>query len=196
MFRIRKRFLALGGLSGAGIVVVLRRRRAGRPVAPTPSAAPVAPAPPTAPVPAAAPDPVTATPPVEMPGPSVTPPGRDHGSSTERAEHAEALVPPTDDLVEAETAAAAAEAAAIGGPPTYDDPDGDPAFEPVAQAGGGVAEGFEIAEADLIENATHGDGRGDPLQDAFRPEVEADQATGVTGEADAEDIPDGPDDGR
>ena len=35
------------------------------------------------------------------------------------------------------------------------DPDekNDPAMEPVEEAGGGVSEGFEQAEKDLIENA-------------------------------------------
>src|SRR3954452_10947694 len=56
---------------------------------------------------------------------------------------------------------AAAEAAAIGGRPVADEtgePDfdiagPDPAFGPVSQAGGGQAEGFEQAEALLIEHA-------------------------------------------
>jgi hypothetical protein len=69
---------------------------------------------------------------------------------------------PTGDLVADEERAAAAEAAAIGGPAADDaaaGPDaehfgGDPAFEPVEQAGGGQAEGFEQSEALLIEHAT------------------------------------------
>ncbi|MBA3301536.1 MAG: hypothetical protein H0T15_06665 [Thermoleophilaceae bacterium] len=32
----------------------------------------------------------------------------------------------------------------------------DPAFEAVEEAGGGESEGFEQAEADLVENAEHG----------------------------------------
>jgi hypothetical protein len=68
---------------------------------------------------------------------------------------------PTGDTVADQEALAAAEAAAIGGRPVADetgtpdfDLDGpDPAYEPVAQAGGGQAEGFEQAEALMIEHA-------------------------------------------
>ena len=38
----------------------------------------------------------------------------------------------------------------------FDDPD-DPAMQPVYEAGGGEAEGFEMAEEQLIEHASHGD---------------------------------------
>jgi hypothetical protein len=54
-----------------------------------------------------------------------------------------------------ETDAAAAEAARIGG--VAGDEDLDPALRPVVEGGGGEAEGFEEAEAALIEHATHGD---------------------------------------
>jgi hypothetical protein len=60
-------------------------------------------------------------------------------------------------------AAAAAEAAKVGGEPGIvpgydDDPttpgiSEDPARRPVDEAGGGEAEGFEIAEAELIDRA-------------------------------------------
>jgi hypothetical protein len=137
------------------------------------------------PPPAAAPEPVRATPPADAPGPSVTAPGQ--GSETERAEAAEASVPdpaPDDDpLVAEEEAAAAAEAGAIGGP-GVDDAHGDPAMEPVYEAGGGEAEGFEAAEEELVDNASHGGGRGDPIRDAMTPEVEADESTAVEGDAD------------
>jgi len=36
----------------------------------------------------------------------------------------------------------------------FDDPN-DPAMEPVYEAGGGESEGFEQAEEELIENASH-----------------------------------------
>jgi hypothetical protein len=88
-----------------------------------------------------------------------------------------------DALVAAAEAAAAEQAAAIGGP-RLDDAHGDPALEPVYEAGGGDAEGFEIAEEELIENASHGEGRADPLFDAPDPELEADRATAVDGEPD------------
>jgi hypothetical protein len=68
---------------------------------------------------------------------------------------------PTADLEADQEALAAAEARAIGGAPTSDDtgaPDfdldgSDPAFDPVAQGGGGQAEGFEQSEALLVEHA-------------------------------------------
>ena len=144
------------------------------------------PAPSPAPPPTAAPDPVRATAPADAPGPSV-PAAGPAATETERAEEAERTTPdpdPDDDpLVAEEEAAAAAEAAGIGGP-GVDDAHGDPAFEAVYEAGGGEAEGFEIAEEQLEENATHGSGRADPIRDAFTPEVEADEATAVDGEAD------------
>jgi hypothetical protein len=87
--------------------------------------------------------------------------------------------------IEAEEAAAAAEAGAIGGPGSADD--FAPEMRAVYEGGGGEAEGFELAEAGLIENATHGDGVGDPLSDAFSPEVESDYSTAEYGEPDEED---------
>jgi hypothetical protein len=64
----------------------------------------------------------------------------------------------------------------------------DPAMQPVIDAGGGVAEGFEQSEAELIDNATHADDGGTEriLEDAFDPEDEVDR--GVYGEADEEDV--------
>jgi cell division protein FtsN len=66
------------------------------------------------------------------------------------------------DFEQEEEQAAAAEAAAIGGrvssdPPMEDDPEADPAQRPLIEAGQGESEGFELAEAELIEHATHGD---------------------------------------
>ena len=95
--------------------------------------------------------------------------------------------PPDDDLVREEEAAAAAAAAAIGGR-AGDEDDFSPEMRPVYEAGGGDAEGFELAEADLIENASHGDGRGDPLGDAFSPEAETDRSGAVYGDADGIDV--------
>jgi hypothetical protein len=61
----------------------------------------------------------------------------------------------------------------------------DPARQPVEEAGGGVAEGFEQAEEQLIENASHGDGTGSPEEDAIDNEnVEAEKSTAEYGEAD------------
>lgn len=130
-----------------------------------------------------------APPPVEAPGPSVTPPHTPE-SSVERAEEVDALRPeslgpPDDDvLVAQEESAAAAEAGRIGGEvPAESD---DPAMEPVYEAGGGEAEGFEAAEEELIENASHDEGRGQPERDALSPEFEADRSTAVYGETDQE----------
>ncbi|HEU4974450.1 MAG TPA: hypothetical protein VFT50_05130 [Baekduia sp.] len=202
MPRIPKRLLALGGLvaGGAGAMTALRKRRAGRPATPAPSAA-AAPAQP--PTPAAAAGPAAesvpiAPPPVETPGPSVTAPA-DPGSSTESEERADAATPdgevmarqaggPVDELVERETAAAAAEAGGIGGHRPEEGVPEDPAMAPVYEAGGGEAEGFEQAEADLVENASHGGGRGNPTRDAFTPEVESDEATGISAEGDQEKV--------
>jgi hypothetical protein len=90
--------------------------------------------------------------------------------------------PDDDALVAEEEAAAAAEARGIGGPRLHDAE--DPAFEAAYEGGGGVAEGFEAAEEQLEENATHGAGRGDPIRDAMTPEVESDEETAVDGDAD------------
>ena len=97
---------------------------------------------------------------------------------------------PDDDLIREEEAAAAADARRIGGV-AGDEDDFDPEMRPVYEAGGGEAEGFEQAEADLVENAQHGGGRGDPLSDAFTPEAESDLAGAEYGEADEEDKSDG-----
>ena len=99
---------------------------------------------------------------------------------------------PDDDLVREEEAAAAADAAHIGGR-AGDEDDFDPAMRPVYEAGGGEAEGFEQAESDLIENASHGDGRGNPETDAFTGEVESDRSGAEYGEADQFD-PEDPND--
>ena len=90
-----------------------------------------------------------------------------------------------DDLVSEEEAAAAAEARQIGGT-AGDEDDFDPEMRPVYEAGGGEQEGFEQAERDLIDNAQHGDGRGDPEGDAFRPEAESDLSGAEYGQADEE----------
>lgn len=82
--------------------------------------------------------------------------------------------------MEAEAHAAAAEAGSIGGRAPEDE---DPAERPVAEAGGGVAEGFEQAEAELIEQAEHGDAH-DPAADGYVVEAEAGRVGGEAGEAD------------
>ena len=94
-----------------------------------------------------------------------------------------------DDLVREEEAAARRDAGHIGGV-AGDDDDFEPEMRAVNEAGGGEAEGFEQAEQDLIRNASHDDGRGDPLSDAFTGEVEADRSGAEYGEADEEIGPD------
>jgi hypothetical protein len=117
----------------------------------------------------------------------VTPPATPE-SDVERTERADALAPDPraaasdDALVAQEESAAAAEAARIGGRAPADAD--DPAMDPVYQAGGGEQEGWEQAEEELIENASHGDGGGQPERDAFAPELESDRSGAVYGEAD------------
>lgn len=64
-----------------------------------------------------------------------------------------------------------------------DEPE-DPAFQAVIEAGGGVSEGFEQAEAQLVDNASDDDlaSLRRVLGDAGEPEEDEDQ--GVYGEAD------------
>ena len=67
-----------------------------------------------------------------------------------------------DQRAETEAERAAAEAGTIGGDPGPKPigDDGEPVDEaqrPLDEAGQGESEGFEQAEADLIENASHGD---------------------------------------
>jgi len=87
-----------------------------------------------------------------------------------------------DPIAEEEADAAAAEAAEIGGP-APDDPVDDPAQRPLVEGGGGEAEGFELAEAELVDNAEHGDEKRFPNRDAGSPEEPTDTAFG---EADQE----------
>lgn len=94
-------------------------------------------------------------------------------------------VPERDPIADEEAEAAATEAAKIGGPvPDYNVV--DPADRPLVEGGEGEAEGFELAEEDLIENASHGDQKHFPDGDAPPPE-EASEA--VYGEPD-QAIPD------
>jgi hypothetical protein len=87
-----------------------------------------------------------------------------------------------DPIAEEEAEAAAAEAAGIGGP-TPDDGIDDPAERPLVEGGEGQAEGFELAEAQLVDNAEHGDEKRFPNRDAGRPEEPTDTAFGEPDEA-------------
>ena len=84
---------------------------------------------------------------------------------------------------EDEVVAAAHEARAIGG--VAGDEDVDPAERPLQEAGEGEAEGFELAEEDLIEAAETGETWADPARAAFPAESE-DGSGSTYGEADHE----------
>ena len=88
---------------------------------------------------------------------------------------------PSDVQAEQEADAAAAEAGSIGGRAPDDE---DPAARPVEEAGGGESEGFEQAEEELREQASHGDPGTSPSQDEFSPEQESDLETADHGEPD------------
>jgi hypothetical protein len=88
------------------------------------------------------------------------------------------------DLIAEEEAAAAAEAGAIGG---HTDSQRLPEAErPLAEGGEGVAEGFELAEEQLIQAASHGDKHGHPLGDGFPEEDARSEGLTIYGEADHE----------
>jgi hypothetical protein len=186
-----RRLLTLAGLAAAGAAAYRRLRGgSGTPsdMTPAPTSPPSGPTPPAdtqsgradigAPAPADAPGPSVSTPdpPQDVTDAEVVEP---------RSELAvEKTKDPTEALVADEEAKAAAEAGAIGGPGPHDAE--DPAMEAVYEGGGGEAEGFELSERDLVDNATHGGGRGKPLRDAFT--VESEQSGASYGEADEEDV--------
>lgn len=84
----------------------------------------------------------------------------------EQGERQDDQVPDDEDVVAREESAAAAEAGSIGG---ARDESTDEAERPVSEGGGGEAEGFELAEEDLREQAENADG-GHPLSQAGEPE--------------------------
>jgi hypothetical protein len=92
---------------------------------------------------------------------------------------------PEDPLLRQEESAAAADAGSIGGsPPAYE---GGEAARPLEEGGQGEAEGFEVAERDLEETASHGDGGYSPEADEFMAEEESDRADAVYAEPDEVD---------
>jgi hypothetical protein len=101
---------------------------------------------------------------------------------------------PDDPLLRREEAAAAREAGGIGGSrPDYEDEEDLPANEaerPLAEGGEGVEEGFEIAEDDLEEAASHEENRYDPSTADFGDEESAGDADVEPGEADEYEKPD------
>lgn len=107
------------------------------------------------------------------------------GTADERADRERTSMdrePPAaeDPLLGEQEREAGAEAGEIGG--HAPDTEGDEADRPVEEGGGGVAEGFETAERDLTEQASHGGGRRNPEADEFPPEDERDAA--ARGDAD------------
>lgn len=94
------------------------------------------------------------------------------------------MIPPLDPFEAEQEEKARAEAARIGG--RAGDEGIDPAQRPLVEAGEGVAEGFELAEATLISAAESGEEKQNPLGDPFRHEPEAGPPTGSYGEADHE----------
>ena len=99
---------------------------------------------------------------------------------------------PEDPRVREEEDAAAAEAGSIGGRrPEYEDEEGDEVDEatrPLIESGEGVEEGFETAESDLRETATHGENRYDPETRDFGDEESAGEGDAVSGEPDEIDV--------
>jgi len=99
---------------------------------------------------------------------------------------------PEDPLLRREEAAAAREAGSIGGrTPEYEDEEGRQASEAdraLIEGGEGVEEGFEVAEEDLREAASHGENRYDPSNAGFGDEESAGDADAISGEPDEIDV--------
>jgi len=91
-----------------------------------------------------------------------------------------------DDRVHEEADAAAAEAARIGGSPSDDDEREQGPDRAVREGGGGEAEGFELAEDELIEHASHGDQHAARRAIYDAPEESDDARAAAGGEADEE----------
>ena len=94
-----------------------------------------------------------------------------------------------EDVVAQETERAAAEAAHIGGRTSSEPPpieDVDEAKRPLVEAGEGEAEGFEQAEQELIEHASHGDQHAARRAIEDAPDEDDDVRAGGAGEADFE----------
>lgn len=101
------------------------------------------------------------------PGEDTGTPGEDSVPEGERI--------PEERLAAEEAEEAGDEASRIGGrAPGEELPEPE---RPVAEGGGGEAEGFEQAEAELIESASHGDPVPDPTELAGEPEDERGRAT-------------------
>lgn len=90
---------------------------------------------------------------------------------------------PDEQLVREQEDAAAAEAGAIGGRREPGD-ERDEAIRPLEEAGEGEAEGFEEAERELVEHASHGDPAPDPSRLAEEENEQALDAGVEYGDAD------------
>ena len=99
---------------------------------------------------------------------------------------------PEDDLLRREEEAARREAAGIGGRrPEYENEEGLPADEServLEEGGEGYEEGFEVAEEDLIEAASHGENRYDPSTADFGDDESAGDADVLDAEPDQVDV--------
>jgi hypothetical protein len=93
--------------------------------------------------------------------------------------------PRDEAFVEEEEEEAALEASRIGGEAPKDTD--DPAEQPLIESGQGEAEGFELAERDLEDIASHGDQHRFPGSAAPPPE---EPQTAEYGEPDEENLPD------
>lgn len=95
-----------------------------------------------------------------------------------------------DELAEREADQAGAEAGAIGGrvssEPEPVDGAPDESQRPLAEAGQGEAEGFEQAEQDLVEHASHGDQHAARRAIEDAPDGSDDALAADGGEADRE----------
>jgi hypothetical protein len=102
------------------------------------------------------------------------------------------LDPPEDPLLRREEEAARREAGHIGGdPPEYENEEGDPARErdrALLEGGEGVEEGFEVAEGDLRDSASHAENRYNPADHDFGDEESAGEGDAVSGEPDEIDV--------
>lgn len=113
--------------------------------------------------------------------------GGEAPDSDEELTDVPALEPaPRDATLIEEEEEAAAEAGAIGG--VTGEPDLPEAQRPLAEAGEGEAEGFEQAEEQLIEAASHGDPARNPMGDRFTPEEARSEGLAEYGEADEEHV--------
>ncbi len=99
---------------------------------------------------------------------------------------------PEDPLLRREEEAARREAGHIGGdPPEYDNEEGDPASEAdraLIEGGEGLEEGFEVAEDDLRDAASHSENRYNPAERDFGDEESAGEGDAISGEPDEIDV--------